>query len=512
MIIKLKRLGLSLLLIMITSISAQAKMSSLDIGIIDIPETLDTSKVSSATQFIVTHNIVGTLVYLGQNDRYYSHLAKEWSFDWDNKSITFELHEGLKFSNGDSLTAKDVELSFKKIILKGAAHLSFKNLLKGADKLKSIDENVEGIKVLDKNKISLYFNEFSDSLLYLFTLPDSGIVHKSQLNKDLEITNWKVTSGPFYISDKKEKELTLIKNEFSPVVDKNTISSAKLIELTTERNIANKLIAKEIDYTFITVFSDSSSLEKLISADYISKFPGSVTGIKQIMLNSSKPFLDKKENRQAILKYFYESDLDFRPIKNDQYFLKAGQYLFPHHSGRLSNKEVKEIISSYDKLKMNNKIDFDFKWVYGDFMLDEKQIGPLKKLFKDVGLKIGQIPYEDTKQWISYGKFTPFLVQTMHLNEKELHQSIDYMLKMGFFFTKEYAPKVKELNTKLIGATDKSQKQKLLEQFSKIILEDAVNIPLYYAISHAFINSKYEIKDINQYSTTPKLWNINLKK
>lgn len=508
---KLITFGLLLILI-ITPNSLQAKMTSLKIGTIEIPDVLDTSKVSSANQFIITHNLVGTLVYLGQNDRYYSHLAKEWSFDWDKKSITFTLKENLKFSDGSPLTSKDVEYSFKKIIINGAAHLSFKELIVGASEYKDIDKAVQGIKVIDKNKISIAFTKFSDSILYLFTLPDSGIIHKSQLNKNLEVVNWKVTSGPFTIVKSDEKKLILNRNMNSPVVGKDTIESAELFEMKTEENIAKGLIDKEIDYTFETVFSDGNSLKKLIAADYISKIPGSVTGIKQLMLHTGQPFLKDVNNRRSILKYFLENKLDYRPIKNDQYFLLADQYLFPHHSGRLTPNKIKKTLGDFKPLKMNNKINMDFKWVYGDFMLDSAQVNSFLDFFKTVGFKITQVPFENTKQWISYGKQTPFLVQTMHLNEKELHQSIDYMLKMGFFFSKEYANDVRSLNQLLINSADQLEKKKILEKFSEIIFMDAVNIPLYYAISHAFINNKFQIEDINQYSTTPKLWNISLKK
>ena len=40
-------------------------------------------------------------------------VAKKWEISKDNKTYTFHLNKGIKFSNGEELTAKDVEFTYK---------------------------------------------------------------------------------------------------------------------------------------------------------------------------------------------------------------------------------------------------------------------------------------------------------------------------------------------------------------------------------------------------------------
>ena len=39
-------------------------------------------------------------------------IAKKWEISKDNKTYTFHLNKGIKFSNGEELTAKDVEFTY----------------------------------------------------------------------------------------------------------------------------------------------------------------------------------------------------------------------------------------------------------------------------------------------------------------------------------------------------------------------------------------------------------------
>ena len=62
----------------------------------------------------VATNIYDGLVYRGPDTKIVPALATEWDVLDEGKRIRFKLREGVKFHNGDELTAEDVAFSFSR--------------------------------------------------------------------------------------------------------------------------------------------------------------------------------------------------------------------------------------------------------------------------------------------------------------------------------------------------------------------------------------------------------------
>jgi peptide/nickel transport system substrate-binding protein len=84
-------------------------------------------------------------------------VAKKWEISEDNKTYTFTLNKGIKFSNGEELTAKDVEFTFTAICdpkYDGARVDAVDKLVGYKEYHEGDAKTVQGIKVIDDYTIS----------------------------------------------------------------------------------------------------------------------------------------------------------------------------------------------------------------------------------------------------------------------------------------------------------------------------------------------------------------------
>jgi len=80
------------------------------------PPTADApTTTAAATQYIAIH-VHETLVAMSENYKLKPMLAESWDVSDDGKTYTFHLRQGVKFHNGEEMTADDVVASFKRFM------------------------------------------------------------------------------------------------------------------------------------------------------------------------------------------------------------------------------------------------------------------------------------------------------------------------------------------------------------------------------------------------------------
>src|SRR5579863_5375885 len=93
---------------------AHAK-DSVTIGMTLEPPGLDpTTKPASAIGEIVHYNVLEGLTKINEDFSVTPLLADSWTLSPDAKTFTFKLKTGVKFQNGEALTADDVKFSFNR--------------------------------------------------------------------------------------------------------------------------------------------------------------------------------------------------------------------------------------------------------------------------------------------------------------------------------------------------------------------------------------------------------------
>lgn len=87
---------------------------SLNFGMTVEPISLNPYMVTDSGSFLPITQVFDTLVLEEEDGSLVPNLAESWTFSEDRSEITFKIKPGVKFHNGDPLTAEDVEYSINK--------------------------------------------------------------------------------------------------------------------------------------------------------------------------------------------------------------------------------------------------------------------------------------------------------------------------------------------------------------------------------------------------------------
>lgn len=108
-------LTISLLLAIVVGLGAEERESVLRVAWFSEPKTLDPVGPSDNPSLWALHNVHDCLVRVSDDSTSIEpDLAESWEVSDDNLTYTFHLREGVKFHNGDEVTAEDVVFSLNR--------------------------------------------------------------------------------------------------------------------------------------------------------------------------------------------------------------------------------------------------------------------------------------------------------------------------------------------------------------------------------------------------------------
>jgi len=96
--------------------AGQTARTDLIMGLVGEPKTMDPTEVSDLVSFSFFFNMYDPLIRFDADDELRPGLAESWEVSDDGLQVTFHLRDGVKFWNGDPLTAEDVVFSYNKAI------------------------------------------------------------------------------------------------------------------------------------------------------------------------------------------------------------------------------------------------------------------------------------------------------------------------------------------------------------------------------------------------------------
>ncbi|MBC6004237.1 hypothetical protein H8891_10515 [Paeniclostridium sp. NSJ-45] len=190
-------------------------------GASDIP-TLDPSKASDTVSSEVLMNTMEGLTKLDKDGKLAPGIAEKWEKSEDGKTWTFNLRKDAKWSNGDPVTAKDFEYSWKRT-LDSATASTYGFIMydiKGAKdyNLGKVDnaDNV-GIKAVDDYTLQVELVRpvhYFDSLMFFKSFLPQNQKVVEQFGSEYGTAHDKmVYNGPFTLSDWKIEDIyTMSKN------------------------------------------------------------------------------------------------------------------------------------------------------------------------------------------------------------------------------------------------------------------------------------------------------------
>ena len=159
---KNSKLLLSLLLALVTLTSGRPShaLNTFTMRIEDEPETLDWNRAHTPIETYILLNIMEGLVAFDSQMKVQPALAKSWTISPDGKTYTFKLRDGVKWTDGVPLKAKDFVYSWKRLLspITAAAYAYFLFDVAGAEdfnKGKLKDFSAVGVKALDDQTLQV---------------------------------------------------------------------------------------------------------------------------------------------------------------------------------------------------------------------------------------------------------------------------------------------------------------------------------------------------------------------
>lgn len=221
---------------------------------------LSDSKYDDAVDSVV----YSSLLKLDKNQNVQPDLAESYKVSDDNLKITFNLRKDLKWSDGEKLTAKDVEFTLKSLAHKDyqGANYDFVKGIKGAKEYhEGKADMISGIKVADDNTIELTFEKpYAPALVNIGT---TGIIPE-HVWKNIEPAKWKtsaeqlkkpVGSGPYKLESFTEgSEVKFVKND-------NYYSGAPKTEKLIYKVVNDDTVASELKNGSVDI-ADVSNLKE----------------------------------------------------------------------------------------------------------------------------------------------------------------------------------------------------------------------------------------------------------
>ena len=247
------------------------------------PKSLDPAMYNEIPALTVIKQMFNTLLAIDSSGNIVPELAEYYEYVTPTE-LVIKLKKGVKFHNGETLTAKDVAFSIQRMLNKQAS--------------KIMVNVVKEVVIVDDNTVKLILSEPSSQLLFALAHPLTSIVNEKETlaNKD-DITSHPIGTGPYKFVDwgSGEKiELVTFDDYFEgrPKVDKIIY---RAIGENTSRLAALETGEIDIAYNMAPVDTDTiKNNEKLV---LISK-PS--TSTEYITFNNTKQPFDNKDFRLAI--------------------------------------------------------------------------------------------------------------------------------------------------------------------------------------------------------------------
>ncbi|HKL75170.1 MAG TPA: ABC transporter substrate-binding protein [Halanaerobiales bacterium] len=250
-------------------------------------KTLDPHKASAAGSMRYIENMYNTILRYkkGSYGELEGDLAKDYKISDDGKVYTFHLHEGVKFHNGDELTAEDVKYSVNRIIEQNVRASHF--------------EAVKEMEISDKYTIKFIMDKPVAPFTTFLAYPMNAIVNKNVVEaNDGSIDNADAGSGPFKLVEwKKDQHLLLEKFEDYFVKGKPYLDQVEMRPIPDATARTTALRNEELD---MILQLEAKNVDKLKSEEgiVVESKPG--TYWEYLGLNTKEGPLSNKKVRQAV--------------------------------------------------------------------------------------------------------------------------------------------------------------------------------------------------------------------
>lgn len=197
-------------------------------------------------------------------------LAESYEMAKDGSTLTFTLRDGVKWHDGEAMTAEDIqwsiEYSLKTAVLNSVFRSTFEAIEGSADYIAGKAEHISGIAI-DGNKLTLTFDKVAPDALLTFTqfaiLPQKYLADVDPVSlQQATYFQSPIGSGPFKVEDVQMGNYTLLE----PNGDYYAGTPSFKIHLNpsagdSDPNFATNVKAGTLDYAYTKNVADIQAIE-----------------------------------------------------------------------------------------------------------------------------------------------------------------------------------------------------------------------------------------------------------
>ncbi|MEM6637417.1 MAG: ABC transporter substrate-binding protein [Pseudomonadota bacterium] len=163
-------------------------------GVQRLPENISPGRDTADYTVPITYNVFDKLIELDfqNNMRPGPGLATSWEID-GHKSITFSLREGVKFHNGDTMTAEDVAFTFS----------AERRESEGPVRLAQFFSNIEDVEIIDDLTLKVTMKGVDPLIEQRFAMWSGEVVNKRAYQAAESYLDWALNpigTGPFQVA------------------------------------------------------------------------------------------------------------------------------------------------------------------------------------------------------------------------------------------------------------------------------------------------------------------------
>jgi len=238
-----------------------ASKQELNLAISDEVPTMDVSKATNAISFTLFANINEGLVRLDKNGKPESAMAKEWKASDDGLKYTFHLRDGVKWSNGDPVTAHDFEYSWKRTLDPNTkAEYSFMVAwVKGGAAFNDGKGKAEDVKVTAKDDKTLEVELeapvpfFIEQMAFPIFFPQNKKFVEQHGEKNGADGDKVISNGPFKLTEwNHEQNVVIVKNDSYWDKDKVKLETVTFTVAKDNNAALNLYESGQLDRTQLT--------------------------------------------------------------------------------------------------------------------------------------------------------------------------------------------------------------------------------------------------------------------
>lgn len=449
---------------------------SIKVGISQDLDSLDPHKAVAAGTKEVLFNIYEGLVKPDKDGNLVEAVASSYSVSDDAKVYTFTLRDGVKFHNGNAVTAEDVKYSIDR-----CADTS------NGEPLVSAYSIIESVNILDEKTVEIRLTESNTEFLAYMT---TAIIPKDYDKLDTE----PVGTGPFkYVSRSPQENVILEKNE-DYWGEKAHLDKVEFKIVADADMLVTNLKGGSID---MAMRLTSSQAAELTDGFHIEE--GTMNLVQALYLNNDAEPLNNEKVRQALC-YAVNPD-EIMDMMADGKGVRIGTSMYPglkkYYDEEYADYYTQDFEKAKELLKEAGYPDgFDLEITVSSAdqpHVDTAQV--IAEELKNIGVNVTIKPIE-WEAWLEdvYAKrdyqSTVVGVDASNLSARAMLERFTSDASGNFinFKDDEYDKVFKEA----IAATDETEQIKLYKQAEGILAEKAANVYIQDLANLVAVSNKYD--------------------